>query len=243
MHDICHDINIAEIRLSDEQQFQKHVSKDKISFNWESIPAVGFAGLILSIALFVLAKCFWEAQIDILLTLITGGGVGTALGILNERRRLKLIPDEEKRWHADYVAVCDDIERFSERLEAFRKLAKTIERTHEIDATLTDRYLAERNELARRLRVFLRVLALKHYEAVVAKNTDGRFRDTRDVSEQVFANRVRVAEGEAEIEKLLAKDRSPNEAEFRRLEAQSGGDAEREDEPVASVRTLRAHGD
>jgi hypothetical protein len=220
MHDIC----VREINLSDEQRIQRQESRDRMRFNWESLPTIGFAGLVVSVSLFIIAKCFWEADIGIVLTMTVGGVAGMALGYLNERRRVALIPESEKRWHSAYIALCDEIEGFSERLEAFRQLAMTFERGQEFDRTLIGKYKTERDTLADRMRVFRRTLALKRFENAVAKNTDGRFRDTRDVTEQVFVHRVRVAQEEAEISALLTKDESPNEAQFRKLEEEYGDD-------------------
>ena len=217
------DIHVREISLNDEQHRQRQVSKDKIRFNWEFLAAAWFSGLITAIVLFLVAACFLGATVGILMTLTVGSASGVALGYCGERRRLARIPEGERRWHADFIALCDEVEKFSERLEAFRHLASTFGDEEEVEGTLMGKYARERKALAERLRVCSHAMALKRFEAIVAKNTDGRFRDTRDVAEQVFIHRVRVAKEEAEIRTLLS-DESPNEAQFRELETEYGDD-------------------
>lgn len=228
------DIQVRPIELNDEQKVQRCESKEKIRMNWEHVPTIGFAGFVLSIALYILAHYMWDADGGMLTTMFVGSLIGAALGVYSEYRRLKLMPGEEKRWHTDYIALCGEVEKFSERLEAFRRLALTLDSTQEIDRTLIGRYLAERDSLSERMRVFRRDMALKRYEEAVSKNTDGRFRDTRDVTEQVFVNRVRVAKAEAEIRVLTQMEDSPNEAEFKRLE-QRFNDEDDDAEPAESA--------
>lgn len=127
-----------------------------------------------------------------------------------KERRAKYSP-EQLEWHERYVAHVARAERFNERLGALQQFARHAGPDREVEYPLTDTYVQERDALEKEFDALMRQDALWKLEAAVLRGDDGRFRDTRDVTEAVFVQRVRLDDADREIEELTA-GASPNVA-------------------------------
>ena len=118
--------------------------------------------------------------------------VGAIIGI---QIYLWRMPKMERERHEQSIALEKKITLFNERLEALQELAKLTEYTDsDFQETVFEDYESERKQLEREKRARLRKEAIRKFDAAIAKETDGKFKDTRDVASHLLIARIRLAD-------------------------------------------------
>jgi 3-phenylpropionate/cinnamic acid dioxygenase small subunit len=160
--------------------------------------------------------------------------------IRDHQRIWDSLPADERTWHEEYVLLFDEVSNFNRRLRAVQEFASVAERDELPDSDLVRKYAEERAMLEKKIeRMRRKKTAIDHAAAharaaaalqkVLGENDNGEFRKTRDVSDAVYAARVRIAADDREMS-ALTKPESPREEEFAELEE---SEAEQADRPRA----------
>ncbi len=110
----------------------------------------------------------------------------------SERRRIAAIPAPRREWHERLVALMARVEAFNSRLHAFQLYAANAESGQEVDPAVVEKYAAERQELVNLECKLMRDHATMEFDAANAED-GGSFRETRDLSDAIFMNKVRYA--------------------------------------------------
>ncbi len=113
---------------------------------------------------------------------------------------------EERAWHERFLATHPKVRSFDKRLEALQHFSLNAEAGADIDEVVVGKYAEERAVLDRELRTLYREQALRLFEKAVDESTDGRYRDTRDVTDLLFVHRARHDDADREITALTATD-------------------------------------
>lgn len=132
-----------------------------------------------------------------------------------EKARIAAIPAAERDWKEQLDQFVPRIERFNKRLRAFKVYAENAEPGPGLDQAVVEKYSAEYDELTRLMRKIKRDYALTEFEAAAQNDQDG-FRETRNLADAIFMNKVRIEEAGVDVR---IADASPNEAQFLELDA------------------------
>ena len=104
-------------------------------------------------------------------------------------------PKAEKEWHRQSFALAKKIALFNERLSSLKALANFVEEADKgFGDTVAEDYEAERERLEYEKRAHFRKEAIRRFSAAIAKETDGKFKDTRDVASHLLVARIRLAD-------------------------------------------------
>lgn len=120
------------------------------------------------------------------------------------RKALAQCGPEERAWHERFIAIHPRVIGFDRRLDALQQFSMNAEQDADIDETIVLKYSEERAALDRELRTLNREQALLQFEQAVDASTDGRFRCTRDVTDQLFVYRARHEDADRQIAELTA---------------------------------------
>ncbi len=132
-----------------------------------------------------------------------------------EKERVALFPAAERDWKERLDQLVPRIERFNKRLRAFKVFAENAEPGKGLDQAVAEKYSAEYDELTALMRKIKREYALTEFEAAAQNDQDG-FRETRNLADAIFMNRIRIEETGVDVR---IADASPNEAQFLELDA------------------------
>jgi hypothetical protein len=113
---------------------------------------------------------------------------------------------EERAWHERFLAAYPKVQSFDKRLDALRHFSQNAEPGADIDEEVVRKYADERDALDRELRTLYREQALRLFEKAVDESSDGRYRDTRDVTDLLFVHRARHDDADRELGALTAID-------------------------------------
>lgn len=152
---------------------------------------------------------------------------------------------EERTWHERFLAMHPKALCFDKRLEALQHFSLNAEDGADIDENVVRKYAEERVNLDRELRTLYREQALRLFEKAVDESSDGRYRDTRDVTDLLFVHRARHDDADREMAALTAVDatshiRVTGTIPVSQPPAEEQDDDEEEDRAPDTLRSQRA---
>lgn len=193
----------------------------------ERYESFGVTTVLLCMSLFICAILFILALINGLMTstvawtffsffLLLAAAYALWIARLQreDRARVAAIPAGVREWNERLVTLLRRIEGFNSRLSAFKLYASNAEPGQQVDPAVVEKYVAEGEELRTLKRQLLRDHALTEFEQAAAGDDTG-YRETRDLSDAIFVNRVRI-EGTGRAP--LDVDASADVERFRALE-------------------------
>lgn len=113
---------------------------------------------------------------------------------------------EERAWNERFLATYPKVHCFDKRLGALQHFSLNADQGADIDANVVGKYAEERETLDRELRTLYREQALRLFEKAVDESSDGRYRDTRDVTDLLFVHRARHDDADRELAALTTID-------------------------------------
>ncbi len=115
------------------------------------------------------------------------------------RRRVKRMHAKERRWHEGIIALCENVTYYNEKILSLLALVPTIKPNETIPHEVMAKCRMDHDALERRREIFRQETLIKNREEklrqfadVLAKDKSGGYRETRDVTDMVFAENLRV---------------------------------------------------